>query len=96
MRKERAGGGRGSWYWRAHRKRHGRLHRYYLGPDVALTVPENQSVHQLVARLVEHAQPAPPLARLRARGLVAECASMSCAPGLPTGQRFYELLVATP
>ncbi len=37
VRKERAGGGRGSWYWRAYRKRHGRLHRLYLGPDAALT-----------------------------------------------------------
>jgi LuxR family transcriptional regulator, maltose regulon positive regulatory protein len=37
VRKERAGGGRGSWYWRAYRKRHGRLHRFYLGPDAALT-----------------------------------------------------------
>jgi LuxR family transcriptional regulator, maltose regulon positive regulatory protein len=34
---ERAGGGRGSWYWRAYRKRYGRLHRFYLGPDADLT-----------------------------------------------------------
>jgi LuxR family maltose regulon positive regulatory protein len=37
VRKERAGGGRGSWYWRAYRKRQGQLHRFYLGPDAALT-----------------------------------------------------------
>jgi LuxR family transcriptional regulator, maltose regulon positive regulatory protein len=41
--KEHAGGGRGSWYWRAYRKRHGRLHRFYLGPDAALT-PEALTV----------------------------------------------------
>jgi LuxR family maltose regulon positive regulatory protein len=37
VRKERSGGGRGGWYWRAYRKQHGRLHRFYLGPDRALT-----------------------------------------------------------
>jgi LuxR family maltose regulon positive regulatory protein len=37
VRKERSGGGRGSWYWRAYRKQRGRLHRFYLGPDTALT-----------------------------------------------------------
>src|SRR5215213_2289980 len=35
--KERSGGGRGGWYWRAYRKQRGRLHRFYLGPDTALT-----------------------------------------------------------
>lgn len=37
VRKERSGGGRGGWYWRAYRKQHGRLHRFYLGPDAGLT-----------------------------------------------------------
>jgi len=37
VRKERSGGGRGGWYWRAYRKQRGRLHRFYLGPDTALT-----------------------------------------------------------
>ena len=31
-RKERAGHGRGGWYWKAYRRCDGRLRRVYLGP----------------------------------------------------------------
>lgn len=37
VRKERAGSGRGGWYWRAYRKHRGRLRRVYLGGDAELT-----------------------------------------------------------
>jgi LuxR family maltose regulon positive regulatory protein len=36
-RKERAGSGRGGWYWKAYRKRDGRLRRAYLGKAAGLT-----------------------------------------------------------
>lgn len=36
-RRERAGNGRGGWYWKAYRKHHGRLYRAYLGKAPALT-----------------------------------------------------------
>jgi ATP-dependent Clp protease ATP-binding subunit ClpA len=33
VRREQAGNQRGSWYWRAYRKREGKLHRVYLGTE---------------------------------------------------------------
>src|SRR5579859_1638036 len=36
--KERAGSRRGDWYWRAYRRQHGRLSRYYLGVSANLTL----------------------------------------------------------
>jgi LuxR family transcriptional regulator, maltose regulon positive regulatory protein len=37
--KARAGNQRGSWYWRAYRRQHGRLSRCYLGISANLTLP---------------------------------------------------------
>ncbi len=36
--KERAGNGRGEWYWRAYRRKQGRLSRCYLGVSANLTL----------------------------------------------------------
>src|SRR5258708_5467399 len=36
--KERAGNGRGDWYWRAYRRKQGRLSRRYLGISTNLTL----------------------------------------------------------
>jgi LuxR family transcriptional regulator, maltose regulon positive regulatory protein len=37
VRREQAGNQRGNWYWRAYRKREGRLHRVYLGTAEEVT-----------------------------------------------------------
>src|SRR2546426_10816735 len=49
--KTRAGNRRGGAYWRASRRRHGRLSSYYLGPSDRLT-PEHlhQAAHTLLLR----------------------------------------------
>src|SRR6266496_5770288 len=38
VRREQAGNQRGNWYWRAYRKRAGRLHRVYLGTTEEVTL----------------------------------------------------------
>src|SRR5436305_14457319 len=48
-RKERAGNQRGSAYWRAYRKRDGKLHRAYLGQSEELTLERLQSVAGMLA-----------------------------------------------
>ncbi len=48
-RKERAGNRRGSAYWRAYRKRDGKLHRAYLGQSEELTLERLQSVAVVLA-----------------------------------------------
>jgi len=48
-RKERAGNRRGSEYWRAYRKRDGKLHRAYLGQSEDLTLERLQSVAVMLA-----------------------------------------------
>ncbi len=48
-RKERAGNRRGSAYWRAYRKRDGKLHRAYLGQSEELTLERLQSVAAVLA-----------------------------------------------
>ncbi|HKF37016.1 MAG TPA: LuxR C-terminal-related transcriptional regulator [Ktedonobacteraceae bacterium] len=47
-RKERAGNQRGEWYWRAYRKRGGKLYRSYLGHSAALT---SAHLHAIAAKL---------------------------------------------
>src|SRR5260370_3590028 len=47
--KEGAGHGRGRAYWRAYRKRGGKLHRAYLGQSEELTVARLQSVAGILA-----------------------------------------------
>ena len=48
-RKERAGNKRGGTYWRAYRKRHGKLHRAYLGKSQELTLERLQKVAAVLA-----------------------------------------------
>ena len=47
-RKERAGNKRGGWYWKAYRKRGGKLFSAYLGKSEALTV---ERLHAVIAQL---------------------------------------------
>jgi predicted ATPase/DNA-binding CsgD family transcriptional regulator len=47
--KERAGNRRGKAYWRAYRKRDGKLHRVYLGQSEELTLERLQSVAVVLA-----------------------------------------------
>jgi LuxR family maltose regulon positive regulatory protein len=48
-RKERPGNQRGGWYWKAHRKRQGKLHRAYLGKSEDLTLDRLNAVAQALA-----------------------------------------------
>jgi predicted ATPase/DNA-binding CsgD family transcriptional regulator len=48
-RKERAGSRRGGEYWKAYRRRHGKLHRAYLGKSEELTLEQLQSVAVVLA-----------------------------------------------
>ena len=50
VRREQAGHKRGGWYWRAYRKRGGRLHRVYLGKSEELTLDR---LHAVAATLAE-------------------------------------------
>jgi len=50
VRREQSGHKRGDWYWRAYRKRGGRLHRVYLGKTEELTLDH---LHAVAARLSE-------------------------------------------
>jgi len=50
VRRERAGHQRGDWYWRAYRKREGRLHRVYLGKAEELALDR---LHAVAAALAE-------------------------------------------
>jgi len=54
-RKERAGHQRGEWYWRAYRKRGGKLYRAYLGHPAALT---GAHLHAVAAKLSAQQQAA--------------------------------------
>jgi predicted ATPase/class 3 adenylate cyclase/DNA-binding CsgD family transcriptional regulator len=47
--KERAGNKRGGMYWRAYRKRHGKLHRAYLGKSLELTLERLRKVAAVLA-----------------------------------------------
>ena len=49
-RKERAGNRRGSAYWRAYRKRDGKLHRAYLGKSEELTLERLRAVAAVLIR----------------------------------------------
>src|SRR5436305_803063 len=49
-RKERVGNARGSWYWKAYRKRDGRLYRAYLGKSEDLTLARLNTVATLLSR----------------------------------------------
>jgi LuxR family maltose regulon positive regulatory protein len=52
-RKEQAGHKRGGWYWRAYRKRGGKLHSAYLGTSEELTWERLTNVAAALAREVE-------------------------------------------
>ncbi len=52
-RKEQAGHKRGGWYWRAYRKRGGKLHSIYIGPSEELTLERLNMVAATLAREVE-------------------------------------------
>src|SRR5947209_756389 len=63
-RKERSGSKRGGWYWKAYRKRGGKLYRVYLGQSAALTLSHlNAVAAQLAAQ--EEASPARSLPALQ-------------------------------
>src|SRR5258706_11049896 len=48
VRREQAGNQRGNWYWRAYRKRDGKLHRVYVGKVEEVTLERlNAVVSQL-------------------------------------------------
>src|ERR1700680_359396 len=49
FRKERAGSRRGGEYWKAYRRRHGKLYRAYLGKSEELTLEQLQSVAVVLA-----------------------------------------------
>src|SRR6266567_8882311 len=51
-RKEQAGNKRGGQYWRAYRKRNGKLHRAYLGKSQELTLERLKVVAAVLAGLV--------------------------------------------
>src|SRR6266487_6926009 len=44
VRREQAGNQRGTWYWRAYRKREGKLHRVYLGTAEEVTLERLRTV----------------------------------------------------
>ena len=44
VRREQAGNHRGNWYWRAYRKREGKLHRVYVGTSEELTLERLRTV----------------------------------------------------
>src|SRR5947209_16131363 len=55
-RREQAGHKRGGWYWKAYRKRHGKLSSCYLGKSETITLARLQTAAQaLAAALVETA-----------------------------------------
>src|SRR4051812_31733242 len=56
--KARPANQRGSWYWYAYRRRHGRLYRSYLGASSGVTL---ERLQQAARHLVnQSAQPSPP------------------------------------
>ena len=61
-RKEQAGHGRGGRYWKAYRRRDGRLRRVYLGRDADLTLA------RLIGAATALATPTPPRSAGRASG----------------------------
>src|SRR3989440_6445618 len=62
-RKERSGNKRGTWYWKAYRKRGGKLYRAYLGQSATLTLSHLQAIAaQLTAQ--EEESPVKPLLAL--------------------------------
>src|SRR5437868_6602082 len=48
-RKERSGSRRGGEYWKAYRRRHGKLYRVYLGKSEELTLEQLKSVAVVLA-----------------------------------------------
>ncbi|OLB28173.1 MAG: hypothetical protein AUH05_22920 [Ktedonobacter sp. 13_2_20CM_53_11] len=49
VRREQAGNQRGTWYWRAYRKRAGKLHRVYVGASEELTLERLTTVAATLA-----------------------------------------------
>src|SRR3989441_7381682 len=56
-RREQAGHKRGGWYWKAYRKRHGKLSSRYLGKSETVTLARLQTVAQALADV--HVETAP-------------------------------------
>src|SRR5881398_3779818 len=48
-RREQSGHKRGGWYWKAYRKRHGKLSSRYLGKSETITLARLQTVAQALA-----------------------------------------------
>src|SRR5438045_4603849 len=55
-RKERSGNQRGGWYWKAYRRRAGKLYRAYLGQSAALTLSH---LHAVAAQLTAQEEESP-------------------------------------
>jgi hypothetical protein len=49
MRREQAGHKQGTWYWRAYRKRDGKLHRVYVGTAEEVTLEQLSTVAAVLA-----------------------------------------------
>src|SRR5438874_2192344 len=49
VRREQAGNQRGNWYWRAYRKREGKLHRVYVGTAEEVTLDRLRTVAATLA-----------------------------------------------
>src|SRR6266849_4538143 len=49
VRREQAGNQRGTWYWRAYRKRDGKLHRVYVGTSEELTLEQLRTIAATLA-----------------------------------------------
>src|SRR5207302_1724948 len=49
VRREQAGNQRGTWYWRAYRKREGKLHRVYLGTAEEVTLDRLRTIAATLA-----------------------------------------------
>src|SRR6266702_2099869 len=56
-RREQAGHKRGGWYWKAYRKRHGKLSSRYLGKSETLTLARLQTVAQTMVAALDETAP---------------------------------------
>src|SRR6266566_2103629 len=56
-RREQAGHKRGSWYWKAYRKQHGKLTSRYLGKSETLTLARLQTVAQTMVAALDETAP---------------------------------------
>src|SRR5437868_5828906 len=74
VRREQAGNQRGNWYWRAYRKRKGRLHRVYLGTPEEVTLERLSTVAATLAAqdTITGDEPEPPQEHARRPSMGAE------------------------